>query len=57
MTNFDLSDNLCFWVWRIVVLGGPFGLWPNISPAFTYAKSLIKLPLDEVEAGSLKLTN
>ena len=37
--------------------GGLFGLWPNMSPASTYAKSFIKLPLDEADAGSLKLTN
>ena len=41
----------------IVVSGGLFGLWPNMSPASTYAKSFIKLPLDEADAGSLKLTN
>ena len=39
-------------------LGGDlFGLWPNMSPDSTYAKSFIKLPLDEADAGSLKLTN
>ena len=37
--------------------GGLFGLWPNMSPASNYAKSFIKLPLDEVDEGSLKLTN
>ena len=37
--------------------GGLFGLWPNMSPASTYAKSFIKLPLDEADAGGLKLTN
>ena len=37
--------------------GGLFGLWPNMSPSSTYAKSFIKLPLDEADAGSLKLTN
>ena len=40
--------------------GGLFGLWPNMSHASTYAKSFIKLPLDEADAGSLKtneLTN
>ena len=37
--------------------GGLFGLWPNMSPASTYAKSFIKLPLGEADAGSLKLTN
>ena len=37
--------------------GGLFGLWPSMSPASTYAKSFIKLPLDEADAGSLKLTN
>ena len=39
------------------VIVKPFGLWPNMSPASTYAKSIIKLPLDEADAGSLKLTN
>ena len=43
-----------FW---IVVLGGPIPTWPIMSPAYTYAKSFIKLPLDEADAGSLKLTN
>ena len=28
-----------------------------MSPASTYAKSFIKLPLDKEDAGSLKLTN
>ena len=37
--------------------GGAFGLWLNMSPASTYAKSFIKLPLDEADAASLKLTN
>ena len=30
-----------------------FGLWPNMSPASTYAKSFIKLILDEADEGSL----
>ena len=29
----------------------------NMSPAFTYAKPFIKLPLEEADEGSLKLTN
>ena len=33
------------------------GTWPNMSPASTYAKSSIKLLLDEADAGSLKLSN
>ena len=45
-----LAKNRGLWV-------GLFGLWPNMFPASTYAKSFIKLPLDEADAGSLKLTN
>ena len=37
--------------------GKLFGLWPNMSPASTYPKSLIKLPLDEADEGRLKLNN
>ena len=33
--------------------GDLFGLWPNMSPDSTYAKSFIKLPLDEADEGSL----
>ena len=29
-----------------------FGLWPNMSPTYTFAKSLIKLLLDEADEGS-----
>ena len=36
--------------------GDLFGLWPNMSPASTYAKSFIKLQLEEADEGSLKLT-
>ena len=38
------------WSW-----GDLFGLWPNTSPASSYAKSFIKFPLDKAGAGSLKL--
>ena len=38
-------------------VGDLFGLWPNMSPDSTYAKSLIKLPLNEAVEGSFKLTN
>ena len=34
-------------------LGGLFGVWPNMFPDSTYVESFIKLPLDEVEEGSL----
>ena len=33
--------------------GDLFGLWTNMSPASTYAKSFIKLPLDEADESSL----
>ena len=42
---------------RIVVLGGPIRSLAHYVPASTYAKSFIKVPLDEADAGSLKLTN
>ena len=38
---------------RIVVSGGPTGPLPNMSPDSTYAKSSMKLPLEEVDEGSL----
>ena len=38
-------------------LGGPIPPLPNMSHASTYTKSFIKLPLDEADVGSLKLTN
>ena len=37
-------------------MGDLFGLWPNISPDSTYAKSFIKLLPDEAEEGSLYFT-
>ena len=42
---------------RIMVTGGPIRSMAQYVPASTYAKSFIKLPLDEADAGSLKLTN
>ena len=40
-----------------IAWGDLLGLWLNMSPASTYAKPFIKLPLDEADAGSLKITN
>ena len=38
---------------RLVVAGGPIWSWQNMSPDSTYAKSFIKLLLDEADKGSL----
>ena len=38
-------------------LGGPIRSLAQYVHASTYANSSIKLPLDEADAGSLKLTN
>ena len=39
--------------WILVVSGVPISLFPTMSPDSTYAKSFIKLPLDETDKSGL----
>ena len=49
------SDYLLWMAYqRIVVFGDLFGLWLNMSPDSSNAKSFRKIILDEVDEGSLK---